>query len=158
MHRLVFIAIVAASIGSGLIAGTFFIFSVAVMPAFRQLPAESAMSAMKRINLVIINPIFIGAFLGTAIVSLGLAVWSVFNLGGPGISYLLAGSMFYLIGSFGVTIALNVPLNNALAVTDDHSVCERFAQRWTVWNHIRAFASTVAAGLFTLAAASISQP
>ena len=157
MLRLIFVAIVAASIGSGLIAGAFFVFSVAVMPAFKQLPTESAMSAMKRINLVIINPIFLGVFLVTAIISLGLAVWSLMNWGGPGILYLLAASMLYLIGSFGVTIALNVPLNNALAVTDDRSFWEAYLQQWTLWNHIRALASTLAAAAFTLAAAGISQ-
>jgi uncharacterized membrane protein len=35
--------------------------------------------------------------------------------------YLLVGSLFYLVGTVGVTIAFNVPLNNALAIVKPES-------------------------------------
>ena len=155
MDRFIFALTVAAAIGSGLIAGTFFVFSAAVMPAFRQLPADSAMAAMKRINEVILNPIFLGVFVGTAVVALGLSVWCVLNWGRPGVVYLLAGSFFYVAGTFGVTVVFNVPMNNTLARSDDPEAWSTYAPRWTLWNHIRALASTAATGAFTLAAANL---
>ena len=75
---------------------------------------------MQSINIVILNPIFLGVFLGTAIVSLLAALfgvlWQV-----PGSGYLLAGAVFYLLGSFLVTMVVNVPLNTALIAADPAS-------------------------------------
>ena len=156
MDRFIFAFTVAAAIGSGLIAGTFFVFSVAVMPAFRSLPADLAMAAMKRINEVILNPIFLGVFVGTAIVALGLAVWGGLNWGRPGVVCLLAGFFFYVVGTFGVTVAFNVPMNETLARSDDTAAWATYAPPWTMWNHVRAFASTAATGAFALAAANMS--
>lgn len=154
MDRFVFALTVAAAVGSGLIAGTFFVFSVAVMPAFRSLPAGNAMSPMKRINEVILNPIFLGVFVGTAVASLGLAIWCVLNWR-PGVIYLLAGVFLYVVGTFGVTVVFNVPMNDTLARSDESAAWETYAPRWTLWNHVRALASTAATGAFTLAAANM---
>ena len=70
MERIQFLTTMIAALGSGLIAGTFFVFSVAVMRALGQRPANEGMAAMQAINIVILNPIFLGVFLGTTIVSL----------------------------------------------------------------------------------------
>ena len=152
MGSFVFASTIAAAVGSGLIAGTFFVFSVAVMPAFRRLPGETGMAAMKRINEVILNPMFLGVFLGTAVVSLIQAGVSLLMWSSPGSVYLLAGCLLYLIGTFGVTVAFNVPLNNTLAAAEDHEVWKMYEPRWTAWNHVRAIASTLAVAAFTLAA------
>lgn len=61
----------AAIIGSGLMAGLFFVFSVCVMQALSRLPPEQGIAAMNAINVVIQNPLFLIAFMGTAL--LGLA-------------------------------------------------------------------------------------
>src|SRR5688500_11476498 len=156
MDRVVFIVTIAAVIGSGLIAGTFFIFSVAILPAFRQLPGEQAIAAMNRINDVIQNAAFLGIFLGTALVTTGLTVWSFLNWGRPGTGYLLIGSLLYIIGSFGVTVAFNVPLNNSLAGSNDPAIWNTYSARWTFWNHVRTLASMLATGTLTVAAAFIA--
>ena len=153
MDHVVFIVTIAAVIGSGLIAGTFFVFSAAIMPAFRQLPREQAIAAMNRINEVIQNPAFLGVFLGTAVISAGLTVWSFLNWGHPGTAYLSIGSLLYLVGSFGVTVALNVPLNNILAGSKDQEIWTSYSASWTFWNHVRTIASTSATGILTAAAA-----
>lgn len=156
MDRVVFIVTIAAVIGSGLIAGTFFVFSVAIMPAFRQLPKEQAIAGMNRINEVIQNPAFLGVFLGTAVGSAGLTVWSILNWGRPGTVCLLTGSLLYLIGSFGVTVAFNVPLNNSLAGSNDPGIWTTYSASWTFWNHVRTLASVLATGTLTVAAAFIA--
>ncbi|MEG3973812.1 DUF1772 domain-containing protein [Microcoleus sp. herbarium8] len=60
--------------------------------------------------------------------------------------------MLYLVGTVGVTIAFNVPLNDALAKVDPGSaegarLWAPYLVNWTFWNHVRALAAFVAAGL-----------
>jgi uncharacterized membrane protein len=76
--------------------------------------------------------------------------------GKPGVVYLLVGGALYLVGTFGITIACNVPLNNALASVSPAApdAAQRWAEyraRWTGWNHVRTAAAVAAAGAFTLA-------
>lgn len=145
-----------AAVGSGLIAGTFFVFSVAIMEAFRRLPAEEGMAAMKSINVVIQNPIFLGVFIGTALLSLAASVFALLNWNSIGARYVLAGSLLYFFGSFIVTVVFNVPLNNALDAADAGSdagkaVWSRYLSTWTFWNHVRTVASLAAMILFLIA-------
>jgi len=60
-------------LGCGLMAGLFFIFSVCIMKALGQLPPEKGIAAMQFINVVIVNPLFMLVFLGTA---LTYATWT----------------------------------------------------------------------------------
>jgi len=55
------------------------------------------------------------ALFGTALACLGLAVWAVVAWGQSPAPWVLAGSGLYLAGAIVVTIAANVPLNDALA-------------------------------------------
>jgi uncharacterized membrane protein len=55
-----------------------------------------------------------------------------------------------------VTAAFNVPLNNALeavgpAGAEAGRVWSRFLKDWTMWNHVRTAASTLASVLFIAA-------
>ena len=58
-----------AALGSGLIAGLYFAFSTAVMPALANLPEEQGIAAMQKINAAILNPLFLLLFFGTAVAS-----------------------------------------------------------------------------------------
>jgi uncharacterized membrane protein len=54
-----------------------------------------------------------------------------------------------------VTIAGNIPLNDALAVVNPDSaegatLWAKYLTDWTFWNHIRTAAAVLAAVLFTL--------
>ena len=51
-----------------MVAGFFFAFSVCVMKSLARLPPAQGIAAMKHINVVVINPWFMGAFFGTALV------------------------------------------------------------------------------------------
>ena len=79
MDSLIPLAVIAAALGSGLIAGTFFVFSVAIMPAFERLSATEGARAMQSINVVIINPAFLGIFLGTGVLSAAILVTRLFS-------------------------------------------------------------------------------
>jgi len=62
-------------------------------------------------------------------------------------------------GTFLVTIAFNVPLNNSLAAVapGDLDCPQKWADYlspWTAWNHVRTAAAPAAAGSFTIALSS----
>ena len=66
------------------------------------------------------------------------------------------GGMVYLIGAILVTIAFNVPRNNALAAVDPQSadgakLWAGYVTSWTACNHLRTAAALVAAVLLSLA-------
>lgn len=159
MATLNYILTLLAIIGTGLIAGTFFVFSVAIMPAFRRLPGAEGLAAMQSINVVIQNPIFLGVFMATALISLILAGMSLWNWNTPQSYYILAGTALYVVGSFLLTIVFNVPLNNALDAADattasGQEVWSNYLTNWTFWNHIRTLASLLSTAAFSIALAS----
>ncbi|HEX8915443.1 MAG TPA: anthrone oxygenase family protein [Humisphaera sp.] len=146
----------AALIGCGLVAGTFFAFSTFVMPALRRRPAAEALAAMQAVNVAVFNPLFMGTFLGTAGLSAAVAAVAVLRWTSPGSGWLLAGGTLYLLGTFGVTAAFNVPLNSRIAPLDpaDERSAEAWTvydRRWTAWNHARAVAATAATACLALA-------
>ena len=157
MTKVLVIALaVVSALGSGLVAGFFFAFSVCVMRALGRLPRDQGIAAMQSINVVVLNPWFFTAFFGTAAVCIILAALSLFNWSESRAIYLLAGSLLYLAGSIFVTIAFNVPLNNALAAINPNSpegaaLWTRYLANWTAWNHVRTAASFAAAALFIAA-------
>lgn len=150
--------LVIASMGSGLIGGLFFIFSNTIMTAFDRLPGGSAVAAMNSINRVILNPLFFLAFFGTALLCVVLLIVQMTRSSGTGGALVVAGALIYLIGSIGVTMVFNVPLNNKLAAvlpaaTDLETQWRAYRGPWTQWNHVRTVASLLSAALFALAIA-----
>ena len=144
-----------AALGCGLIAGVFFAFSSFVMSALARLDPPQGIAAMQAINITVINPWFMGVFMGTAIGCLFLTVFSLLKWHQPGNPALLVGSLLYLVVTFGVTILFNVPLNDALARVDPGSVegaklWAGYLSDWTMWNHIRTVGAIAAATVFTL--------
>ncbi|GAP99648.1 anthrone oxygenase family protein [Leptolyngbya sp. NIES-2104] len=154
-NNLVTLTLIAA-IGSGLVAGVFFAFSTLVMPALARIEPVQGIAAMQSINITAINPLFMLALFGTAVVCFFLAILTALKWGQPHSAYLLIGSLFYLIGVIGVTIAFNVPLNDALASVKPGSpegatLWSKYLTNWTLWNHVRTIASLIATLLFTIA-------
>lgn len=145
-----------AALGSGLIAGTFFAFSTFVMRAFARLPPAEGIAAMQAVNVAVLNPWFLGVFMGTAALCAVGAACSFLRWHAPGSGYLLAGSLLYLIGCFLVTAAFNVPRNNLLGSVvptepASASVWASYLSGWTFWNHVRTIGSLAAMVAFVLA-------
>lgn len=146
----------AAAIGSGVMGGFFFAFSVVVMASLARLPAHEGMAAMQAINVVVLNALFFSVFFGIAAICLVLTAMSIAGPSPLNAALIVIGSLAYLLGCIGVTMARNVPLNNALAVADPQSAAgtalwSRYLVTWTQWNHLRTAACIVAAVAFTLA-------
>ncbi len=155
MNSLFPLAGTIALLGSALIGGVFFAFSSFVMKALERVPSSEGIAAMQSINVVVINPSFLGAFMGTALLSLGVIALALARWSHPSTMFFLGGANFYFAGTFLVTMVGNVPLNDQLAAvsaTDPAAVelWEHYLARWTMWNHVRTAAAMVAALLYTL--------
>ncbi len=149
-------ATLATALGCGLVAGVFFAFSTFVMPALKRLPPAHGIAAMQAINVSAVTAAFMTALFGTAAACVGLAVWAATSWGEPPAALVLAGGAAYVVGTIGVTIARNVPLNDRLAVLNPHATGAdshwiRYLSSWTAWNHVRAAAALAAAATLTVA-------
>lgn len=136
-----------AGVSTFLVAGTFFAFSTFVMPALGKLDDADAARAMDRINAVIVRSPWIVIFLAAA----GLAaVIAVVSLGRRvGWDAALVASLGFLLGTFGVTVSFNVPLNDALAKGEIG--WSEYRRRWTAWNHARTVAATISGMAYAIA-------
>jgi uncharacterized membrane protein len=148
--------VIAAALGSALIAGVFFAFSTFVMAALRRLPAEQGMAAMQHINITVINPWFIGVFMGTAAACVAAAVAVVADWNGASGPLVLIAAALYLVGSIGLTSGYHQPRNLALARLDpDGAEVSRqwtaYLEAWVPANHVRTIACLIAAGLLIAA-------
>lgn len=142
-----------SAIASALVAGIFFAFSTFIMAALGRIPAEQGIAAMQSINITVINPLFMLAFMGTGVLCLALMAGAYVRWEETGGKLILLASLIYLIGCIGVTMVFNVPLNDALAAVrpatpEAATLWTRYLQEWTFWNHVRTIAPTVSAALF----------
>jgi uncharacterized membrane protein len=156
MERLVNGTIFLTALGSGLMAGLFFIFSVCIMTALGRLAPANGIAAMQSINVTILNGIFLSVFMGTAVLCLALSAgWFLGWVPSAGM-FVLAGALLYLVGIIGVTMFVNVPMNDALAaVSPDSSegaaLWKDYLVNWTLWNHVRTIAGIGALASFIVA-------
>lgn len=156
MSGVLYAATLATALGSGLNAGVFFAFSTFVMRSLAKLSAPMGIAAMQSINVVAISPAFMAALFGTAAACVAVSIAALVAWDEPSTGYLLAGSVLYLVGTIAVTMAYNVPRNDALAElrpdgADAASDWDRYVAEWTAWNHVRAAAALAAAALLTVA-------
>ena len=148
--------LITTALASALMGGVFFAFSSFVMPALGRIPPAEGIRAMQRINIDVLHWSFLVPFLGTPIACVALAAQATWHWNEPGAIYSVVGCAVYFLGCFIVTVAGNVPLNNALAEVDADLVdaaraWDEFAIGWTRWNHVRTVASMAAAGAFIAA-------
>lgn len=156
MDRFLFVLTLVSALGCALVAGVFFAFSAFVMKALGRLPPPQGIAAMQSINVAVLNPWFLTAFLGTAGTCLVVAVLSLARWHEPRAPYLLAGSLLYLVGTTLLTIVFHVPRNDALAAVDPAgadavSLWARYLRSWTAGNHVRAAAALAAAASLIVA-------
>src|SRR5262245_52723611 len=102
--RWLFFLTLLSALGCGLVAGVFFAFSNFVMKALARLPPLQGIAAMRSINVVVINPLFMAVLFGTASTCAVLAVSSLLTWHAPRSVNLLAGSLLYVVGTILVTI------------------------------------------------------
>jgi len=154
--RILLVLHLVAALGCALNAGIFFAFSSFVMKALGDLPAPQGMAAMQRINRMVMTPSFALVFFGTPLACLVVIAVAAMRWHAPGSLCLMAGALLHVVGSLGVTIAFNVPLNDALAraaagTPEGAALWARYLRIWTLWNGVRTAAGVAATLLLVLA-------
>ncbi len=151
--------LIAASVGSGMMAGLFIAFSTFMMKALSSLPNSEGIRAMQAINRFIQRPSFFIVFMGTGLLCLFI-IWLSYD--DSEIAYItLSASFFYLMACIASTIAFNVPLNNQLDTVNadskqGHDFWHKYLSVWTKWNHLRSIATLATSILFALAISRLS--
>jgi uncharacterized membrane protein len=143
------LVLIITAVLTALIGGLFYAYSCSVVLGLGKLSDTEYLKAMKSINREILNPVFFMSFMGTA----ALLPVSAFLFRGqqPVFIFLLLATLAYLIGVFGVTVAGNVPMNDALDKFDISNstadaikqMRENFENRWNFLNNIRTVFSVV---------------
>ena len=102
---------------TGLSAGFFYAWQVSVIPGTKRVVDLTYLETMQSINRAILNPAFFVIFFGTLIL---LTIASIYEFHTSKLVFglMLASSIAYLAGTFGVTALGNVPLNNELDTLD----------------------------------------
>lgn len=145
-----------AVLSVGIMAGVYFAFSTFVMQALDRLERPAGMLAMQSINRVILASPFLPLFFASTAACAALAVWGAVSWGAPGAWPMAAGGALYVLGMFVVTVAGNVPLNNALEAADPatpegEAMWRRYMKDWMAWNHVRSAACVVSLALLVMA-------
>ncbi len=147
---------------SGAIFGFFYAWVCSTMWGLDQADPNVAIEAMQAMNASVRNGVFAPAFFGTPFVLLLTAL--VANRAQRTHAALCfgVGGLIYLFGGLILTMAVNVPMNEALAVVETplspeqaQQIWSDYSAPWQVWNQIRTGFSGLALlltglGLFAL--------
>ena len=147
--------LLGAALTMGLVAGVFAIFAHTIMPGLRKTDDRMFVTAFQQIDRAIINPWFmITAFGGAFVLTL---VAGIANRGTPAFPWIAAAFGLYLVAVV-ITVAVNVPLNDAIRAAGDPAridVAQVRAQfkeaRWAAANLVRVATSVPAFGLLAWA-------
>ena len=108
------VILASAILFTGIMAGVFFTWSNAVKPGIGKLSDLEYLRALQSMNRVILNKTFIFVFTG-AIITVALVPLFYLHLYPKNIFWLfICTFIIYGIGSFGITIFGNIPLNEKL--------------------------------------------
>src|SRR6478736_2456077 len=99
----------AATLVTGLQAGTYFTWATGVMPGLARVDDRTFVEAMQRVNVAIVNPVFVSTFLGGPLLAGAAAV----TADGPARPWAIAGTVL-AVATVVITAVGNIPLNNAL--------------------------------------------
>ncbi len=153
MSPFIFVLLQLSILAYAIVGGVFLAFSDFIMRSLAHTGGVGGVDAMQVINREVFRWVFMTLFLGMAAVSVFIAVYSLTQIaGGPG-TLILLGALIYVLGCFLVTVAFNVPMNEALAAMELSADSTRdywtgtYVPRWTRWNTVRTVACIVAAGL-----------
>lgn len=149
------VTLMAATLSTGLAAGAFVLYWHTIMPGLAKTDDRTFVGAFQALDRAIINPWFMaGGFLG-ALVFTVLA--GIAHLGQDTLPWIAAAFVLYLV-TFVLTLAINVPLNDALKAAGDPASIDVAAARaafdearWARVNRVRVLLSTVAFGLLAWA-------
>jgi uncharacterized membrane protein len=140
-------SLLGATLTMGLAAGTFVLYAHTVMPGLKTTDDRTFVAAFQAMDRAIINPWFmLTGFLGALVFTLAAAIT---QLGRDPFPWVAAALVLYLI-AFIVTLAINVPLNDAIKASGVRA--DLHEARWAAFNLVRTLPS---AGAFVCLAWSL---
>ena len=155
MNGLRVASLIAATMTTGLMAGVYGSYANAFMPGLAKTDDKTFVGAFQAVDRAIINPVFLGlGFLGALILTL---LAGLLQLKEKALPWIAVAFVLYLITVI-LTIAVHVPLNDALKAAGDPNVIDVAAaraafdeSRWRAFNLVRVILDTVAFGLLAWA-------
>lgn len=145
---------------TGLSAGLFYAWSVSVIPGTKRVPDPVYLQTMQAINRAILNPGFYLIFFGSLLLLVLSSI--LYFQDRPTFWLLLAATLSYLFGTFGVTALGNVPLNDSLDALELGELGldllartrQEYEERWNRFHRIRTVFAVLSflislAGVFT---------
>lgn len=153
------LVLAVAIVANGLLAGLFFAFACAIVPAFRRLDDRAYVHAFRAINAAILNPWFLTVFATAPLGAVAAVATEVWWGSGERLALLVAAAGCSVV-AFVITAAANVPRNRELerARADTEAGCAaaraRFEAPWRRWNVLRTLTAVIAFALFVVAAAT----
>ena len=133
---------------SGAIFGFFYAWVCSTLWGLDTIDPKVAITAMQAMNASVRNVVFFPAFFLTPVV-LAMTAWIFWKAGfkrSP--AYFLLAALLYIGGAFLPTILVNVPMNEALAlteipasITEAERIWSDYSARWQFWNLMRTIAS-----------------
>lgn len=150
--------LVLATMATGLTAGVFALYGNALMPGLRATDDRTFVGAFQSIDRAIINPWFVGGgFLGALLLTAGAAGLHLGDGWRSVLPWVVAALALHAVVVV-ITIAVNVPLNDAIkaagdpAAIDVTAVREAFSEaRWVAWNWVRVVLDVAALGALGIA-------
>ncbi len=148
----------------GAIFGFFFAWVCSTLWGLDQLPPNVAIEAMQAMNASVRNAVFAPAFFATPIVAV-IAGGLCAGIGARRAAFLFVlGGLVYLGGGLILTVSVNVPMNEALAlvslplpVETAQAIWSDYSAAWQVWNQIRTGFSGLALALCGLGIWSLAR-
>lgn len=141
----------AALLLSGAIFGFFYAWVCSTMWGLDAADPRVAVAAMQAMNASVRNGVFAPAFFGTGPVLLIASLMALRAGRSAAAAFFAAAGVLYLAGGTGLTMAVNVPMNAALAeqgVPESRvaaqAIWDAYSPRWQVFNAIRTVVSGVA--------------
>ena len=151
MNGLRVASLLVATMTTGLVAGVYAIYANAFMPGLARTDDKTFVGAFQAVDRAILNPLFLG--LGFAGALLFTLLAGLLSLKEKALPWIAVAFVLYLVTVI-LTIAVNVPLNDALKAAGDPNTIDVAAARaafdeakWRTFNLIRTILATFSFGL-----------
>ncbi|MDQ1013331.1 putative membrane protein [Streptomyces sp. V4I23] len=145
-------ALASAALAMGLIAGFFYAYACSVMTGLARVDDRTFIDSMQWINATVRNLWFAPSFFG-ALALTALAGLLHLPRDGRQVQVWIVAAFALYATAFGITMGINVPLNEDLAaagdsaaLSDPAAVRNAYEDRWVLWSTVRTVASTIALG------------